>query len=132
MRKLYVTSFAYAILGLVAGIFFREFTKINEYTAYTTLKPLHTHILVLGFMFFLILTLLAKTFRVHETRSFGPWYFVYNGGLIVTLIAMTVRGVLQVNGTDMNGLNHIAGLGHAILGASIIWFMVLLGKKIKE
>jgi len=132
VKKLYYTSFFYAILGLISGIFYREFTKINDFTAYTALKPLHTHILVLGFLFFLLLTLLAKQFRVHEVRSFKGWYNVYNIGLMLSLAAMTVRGILQVNGTDMKGLSHMAGLGHAVLGASIIWFMILLGKRVKE
>ncbi|WGU92033.1 DUF2871 domain-containing protein [Paenibacillus dendritiformis] len=132
MKKLYVTSFIYAVLGLLAGVFFREFTKLNGFTDYTMLKPLHTHLLVLGFLFFLVLLILARLFRVHEVRSFTAWYYVYNAGMLMTIGTMTTRGILQVLGRDMNGLNHMAGLGHAIVGAAIIWLMVLLGKTLKE
>ena len=131
MKKLYYTSFFYAILGLMAGIFYREITKHNDFTGNTVLVGVHTHILVLGFMFFIIALILGKLFHVHEAKSFGAWYIVYNLGLLTTIAAMAVRGMLQVNGDDISFLPHIAGLGHAILGAGIIWLLILLGKRIQ-
>lgn len=58
MKKLFNLSFFYLILGLALGIFFREFTKFNAFTGITTLSTAHTHTLVLGFIFFLILIVL--------------------------------------------------------------------------
>lgn len=58
MKKLFNLSFSYLILGLALGIFFREFTKFNTFTGITTLSAAHTHTLVLGFIFFLILIVL--------------------------------------------------------------------------
>ncbi|WP_422660965.1 DUF2871 domain-containing protein [Paenibacillus sp. EC2-1] len=131
MKKLYYTSFFYAVLGLIAGIFYREITKHSDFTGNTVLVALHTHILVLGFMFFMIALILAKVFQVHEAKSFGVWYIVYNLGLLITIGAMTTRGMLQLNGGDISFLPHIAGLGHAILGAGFIWLLILLGKRVK-
>ena len=131
MKKLYYTSFFYAVLGLVAGIFYREVTKHSEFTGSTVLVALHTHILVLGFMFFIIVLTLSKLFHVHEAKSFGAWYIVYNIGLLMTIGTMATRGMLQINGEDISFLPHIAGLGHAILGAGIIWLLILLRKRIK-
>lgn len=131
MKKLYYTSFFYAILGLIAGIFYREITKHHDFTGNTVLVGLHTHILVLGFIFFIIVLILGKLFHVHEAQSFGAWYIVYNLGLLTTIAAMAVRGMLQVHGDDIRFLPHIAGLGHAILGAGFIWLLILLGKRIQ-
>ncbi|WP_054955764.1 DUF2871 domain-containing protein [Paenibacillus dakarensis] len=131
MKKLYYTSFFYAVLGLIAGIFYREITKFSDFTGRTVLTALHTHILVLGFIFFIMVLVLAKLFHVHEAKSFGAWYIIYNAGLLITIGAMTARGMLQLNEEDISFLPHIAGLGHAILGAGIIWLLILLGKRIK-
>lgn len=130
MKKLYYTAFFYAILGLVAGVFYREVTKHSDFTGDTILVALHTHILALGFLFFLILLVLSKLFLLHESKSFTAGYFVYNAGMLITLGAMTARGLLQMNGTDIEFLPHIAGLGHTLIGAGFIWFMILLRKKV--
>lgn len=131
MKKLYYTSFFYAILGLISGVAYREITKHSNFNGQTVLVALHTHILVLGFLFFTVALILAKLFKVHEAKSFGAWYIVYNLGLLISIAAMAVRGMLQINGTDISFLPHIAGLGHAILGAGIIWLLVLLRKRIQ-
>lgn len=131
MKKLYYTSFFYAVLGLIAGIFYREITKYSDFSGSTVLVALHTHILMLGFIFFIIVLILSKLFQVHEAKSFGTWYIVYNIGLLITIGAMTTRGMLQINGQDISFLPHIAGLGHAILGTGFIWLLILLGKRIK-
>ncbi|MGG4551480.1 DUF2871 domain-containing protein [Paenibacillus humicus] len=131
MKKLYSTSFFYAILGLLAGVAYREITKHSDFTGQTVLVALHTHILVLGFLFFIVALILAKLFQVHEAKSFGAWYIVYNLGLMISIAAMAVRGMLQINGTDISFLPHIAGLGHTILAAGIIWLLLLLRKRIQ-
>ncbi|WP_195575633.1 DUF2871 domain-containing protein [Paenibacillus sp. 1001270B_150601_E10] len=131
MKRLYYTSFFYAILGLISGIFYREYTKLNDFTGDTLLKALHTHILVLGFLFFLVAMILDKLFQIHQSKTFNVWYIIYNAGMVITLTAMTMRGLLQVNGEDLSFLPHIAGLGHAILGVGIIWLLALLRKHVK-
>lgn len=131
MKKLYYTSFFYAILGLLAGLAYREITKLNDFSGPTVFVALHTHILVLGFIFFIITLILGELFQVHEAKSFGAWYIVYNVGLLITIGALATRGMLQINGGDISFLPHIAGLGHTILGAGIIWLLILLGKRIK-
>ena len=58
MRKLARTSMTYMIAGLLAGVFYREFGRFNDFTGKSQLNTLHTHILVLGMFFFLIVLLL--------------------------------------------------------------------------
>ena len=128
MKKLYFTSFSYLILGLLAGIFYREFTKASSFTEPTMLTGLHTHILTLGFLFFLILLLTSAASKLTEHKHFTKWFYFYNTGLLWTIITMAVRGVLEVQGNDIPGFNHIAGTGHFLLGLGLIWLMLLLKK----
>ncbi|EEK73865.1 DUF2871 domain-containing protein [Bacillus mycoides] len=131
MKKLYNAAFIYLIIGLLSGVFAREYTKAQGIKGSTMLQLVHTHVLVLGFVFFLIALALFKVFNVSETKSFRAWFVVYNIGLIITIATMVFRGILQVNGTDFNGLSHMAGLGHVIISVGLVWFMILLKKSFK-
>ncbi|HDR7657048.1 hypothetical protein COJ27_19725 [Bacillus cereus] len=131
MKKLYNAAFIYLIIGLLSGVFAREYSKAQGIKGSTMLQLVHTHVLVLGFVFFLIVLALFKVFNVHETKSFRAWFVVYNVGLMFTIATMLWRGLLQVNGTDFNGLSHMAGLGHVIISIGLVWFMILLKKSFK-
>ena len=132
MKKLFNLSFIYLGLGLILGVFHREFTKFNNFSGETVLGTAHTHTLVLGFLFFLIILLLDKNFDVSSYKHFNKWLISYNIGLISLIGTIVFRGVLEVLSKDFAGLPHMAGLGRAILGASLIWFMIILNKKIKK
>ncbi|ENQ3077524.1 DUF2871 domain-containing protein [Bacillus multifaciens] len=131
MKKLYNAAFTYLIIGLLSGVFAREYSKAQGIQGTTSLYKLHTHVLVLGFLFFLIALALSKLFAVHEAKSFNMWFIVYNVGLVLTVGSMATRGLLQLNGADFKGLSHIAGMSHTILGAGLVWFMILLKKSFK-
>jgi hypothetical protein len=62
MKRLMNASVVYAILGLMDGVFYREFTKVNGFTSFTTLSVVHTHYLMLGMVFFLIVGCCRKEF----------------------------------------------------------------------
>lgn len=132
MKKLFNASFFYLIVGLLSGIFAREYTKAKGFEGFTTLNVVHTHVLVLGFLFFLIALALSKVFTIHEAKSFNKWFVVYNIGMVFTVSAMAARGFLQVNGTDFKGLSHMAGLSHAIISVGLVWFMLLIKKSLKK
>lgn len=130
MKKYLHMATVYLALGLCAGVFYREFTKMAGFEGVTVLKGLHTHILVLGFLFGLILLILEKNFKFSTLKSAKTWFIVYNGSFIYMITTLMIRGINQVNGTTMAGLNHISGLAHALLGVSLIWFVVLCYKMI--
>ncbi len=132
MKKLFNTALVYGILGLALGVFYREFTKLNGFTGVTQLSFLHVHTLVLGMFFFLIVLLLNKEFNLSEHKYFNIWFYLYNIGFLGTISVMITRGTMQVLQYNMNGLNHVAGLFHAILGVAIIWFMVILGNHLNQ
>lgn len=130
MKKLFNLSFFYLILGLALGVFFREFTKLNDFSGATTLNVAHTHTLVLGFIFFLVIVILEKVFTISNIKYFNIWLIIYNIGLLSLISTLVARGVLEILNKDFAGLPHIAGTSHAILGLSLIWFMIILKKSI--
>ena len=62
MKRYMNAALLYAVLAMIGGVFYREFTKFNGFTAKTTLSVVHTHYFLLGMVFFLLLLLLEKNF----------------------------------------------------------------------
>ena len=58
MKRYVNAAFLYAVLAMAGGVFYREFTKFNCFSAKTTLGVVHTHYFLLGMVFFLLLLLL--------------------------------------------------------------------------
>lgn len=136
MKKLFYASFAYLVLGVSSGFFFREFTKAHHFSenAFTQLAVVHTHLLVLGFIVLLIVLILEKVFRLSKSGLF-PWFFwIYNAGLVVTAGMMLVHGSLTVVGADtgagMTAIAGIAGLGHILLSIALVLLFLALGSRI--
>lgn len=53
MKRYMNMALLYAVLAMVGGVFYREFTKFNGFTAKTTLSVVHTHYFLLGMVVFL-------------------------------------------------------------------------------
>lgn len=119
-------SIVYAVLALVGGVFYREFTKLNGYTNWTTLSVVHTHYFILGMMFFLILGLISLNINFKSNRA----VLFYNIGLNLMAIMLVVRGIVQV--LDLNVvsavISGIVGIGHIILGISLILILLDIKK----
>ena len=127
MMKRYINySIVYAVLALVGGVFYREFTKINDYAAWTTLSVVHTHYFILGMMFFLVLGVVSTCVHFKSNRA----VLFYNIGLNLTAIMLVVRGIVQV--LDLNvvsaAISGVAGIGHIILGVSLILILLDIKK----
>lgn len=60
MKKYANSALVYAILAMVGGVFYREFTKFNGFTGTTSLGFVHTHYFALGMIGFLLLLLLES------------------------------------------------------------------------
>ncbi|MEY8350829.1 DUF2871 family protein [Bacillus cereus] len=131
MKKLYYASLTYLVIGLLSGVFAREYAKSKGILGSTLLNLLHTHTLVLGFLFFLIALALAKSFSFHKVNGFNSWFIVHNVGLILTLSSLATRGLLQLNGANFKELTYIIGFSHSLIGLTLIWFMILLKKSFK-
>lgn len=126
MKRYINYSIVYAVLAMIGGVFYREFTKMNDYTSWTTLSVVHTHYFILGMMFFLILGLVSMNVNLKINRA----VLFYNVGLNLTAIMLVVRGIVQV--LDLNVVSAvisvIAGIGHIILGVSLILILLHIKK----
>lgn len=125
-------SIVYGVLGLIGGVFYREFTKLNGFTGFTTLSVVHTHYLMLGMLFFLMLVLLENNFHFigNKVRKYLLFYHI---GLNLTAIMLVVRGIVQVLSLNVSGLiSGIAGIGHLILGISMVLVLISIRKCIKD
>ncbi|MDO4452686.1 MAG: DUF2871 domain-containing protein [Lachnospiraceae bacterium] len=135
MKKYINCAFLYAILAMIGGIFYREFTKLMEFTGKTTLSVVHTHYFVLGMLFFLILTLLEKNFQFTNQKTTKA-VTIYQIGLNLTTIMFVVRGITQVLQTSLTTganatISGIAGIGHILLSVGLIIILLQLNRAIQ-
>ena len=133
MKKYLNYSLSYGVMGLVCGVYFREFTKVMGFSGVTTLSKAHPHLLMLGTILFLIVALFSERLILEKEKTFTLFMRIYNIGLPLTVLMMLIRGTLQVLGTPLSkGLNAsisgIAGIGHILLGVGFILLIVSLKK----
>ena len=69
MKRYVNAAFLYAVLAMAGGVFYREFTKLNGFSAKTTLGVVHTHYFLLGMVFFLLLLLLERSFSFTGAKT---------------------------------------------------------------
>lgn len=135
MKRIFGAATIYLALGLASGLFYREFTKANDYTAadgFTQLSVVHTHLLTLGVIVLLIVLALEKVFTLSNSRAFSWFFWVYNLGLVVTSTTMVINGVFRVLGQETSkALAGISGSGHILLTAGFIVLFVVVGNRIK-
>lgn len=135
-RKLINTAFTYMIVGLLSGLFYREYTKFVGFDGTSTISVLHTHTLVLGMFFFLIASLFELRLKISKHKSFNKFYITYNIGLILTAIMMLVRGLVTIQlesvskGLDAS-ISGMAGLGHIIITFGLMYFFKILRDLVK-
>lgn len=136
MKKLINVSMIYMIAALVAGVFYRELTKFNQFTGKTTLSVTHTHLFILGVFVFLLLALFIKNDKdILESSLFKKFFILYNIALPFFIIMLMTRGVVQVLNiqlsTAMNAMiSGIAGISHILLALSFVLFFIILQKNL--
>ena len=133
MKKIFNAAFTYMIIGVLAGLFYREFTKANDFPEgeFTQLGVVHTHLLTLGFIVLLVVLALDKVFGLSGTKLFSWFFWLYNVGVILTAGMMVWHGSLTVLGQQSNAMiAGIAGLGHIALSVSFVLFFLALRKKV--
>ena len=129
MRKLYLAAFAYLVIGVASGLYYRELTKLTGWPEGqpTQLGVAHTHLLTLGFVVLLIVLALEKVFTVSRSRLFGWFFWVYNAGVILTSGMLVLHGSMTVLGMESSkAIAGIAGMGHMLLTAGLILLLLAL------
>lgn len=136
MKRYMNSSMIYAVLAMVGGVFYREFTKIIGFTGKTTLSIVHTHYFVLGMAMMLLFVLLEKNFKFTNEKT-NKYMMFYHIGLNLTCVMFVVRGLTQALETSLStGLNAaisgIAGVGHIILGVSLVFVLIQIKKAVTQ
>ena len=136
LKRYMNASVLYAILAMVGGVFYREFTKFNSFTAKTSLGVVHTHYFLLGMVVFLLLLLLEKNFAFTGAKT-KRLLLTYHIGLNLTAVMLVVRGVTQVLGVALSSsmsaaISGIAGIGHILLGISLVLLLLQVKRSMSE
>ena len=134
MKRYMNSALLYAILAMVGGVFYREFTKFNGFAAKTTLSVVHTHYFLLGMVFFLLLLVLEKNLSFTGTKT-GRVLLTYHIGLNLTAVMLVVRGVTQVMGAELSrgadaAISGMAGIGHILLGVSLVLLLLQIRRSV--
>ena len=137
MKKYLNISLAYAIAAMVGGIFYREFTKYNEFTGITALSKVHAHLFLLGMLVFLVVALYGAHNDLQKIKTFRVFLWTYNVGVSLTSVMLAVRGVAQVRGLALStvanaSISGIAGIGHILTGIGIILLLLSFKKLVKD
>lgn len=137
MKKLINTAFVYMIAGLTFGLFYREYTQYVGYTGKTTLSILHTHTLMLGMFFFLVVSLFEISLKLTSSTKFKKFYFFYNIGFIATILLMLTRGITDIHIINISkGLNAaisgMAGIAHILITVGLFYFFSILREKARS
>jgi hypothetical protein len=134
--KLFNASLIYMVAGVASGLFYREFTKAQDFPegAFTQLGLAHTHLLTLGFIVLLIVLALEKVFTLSRSPRLFAWFFwLNNAGVVLTSAMLIWHGSLTVLGEESNAMiAGIAGLGHMAITAGMIIFFIALRRAITD
>ena len=133
MKKYINISLVYAVAAMAGGVFYREFTKFNQFTGVTALGKVHTHLFLLGMVVFLLVALFADRLALEKQKSFSTFMTVYNIGVPLTSVMLLVRGITQVLGLSLSkgtsaAISGIAGIGHILTGVGIVLLLLALRK----
>ena len=124
----------YAVIAMIFGVFYREFTKFNHFTGQTNLSVMHTHYFLLEMFFFLMLMLAEKVFSFSDQKT-GKLLIAYQLGLNITGLGFPMRGLTQVWGTTLSkgldaSISGIAGIGHTFMGICIVLLLLKIKKSV--
>lgn len=119
----------YALIAMAGGVFYREFTKFQQFTGATRLSVIHAHYFLLGMVFFLLLTLAERSLRFSAEKGTGRALVLYQVGLNITGASFLVRGVTQVLGTPLSrgldaSISGVAGIGHILLAVGMVLLLL--------
>lgn len=122
------------IMGLIAGAFYREFTKFYSFTSPNHLQKLHVHILVLGFIFMTVLYMITKKYGGNRIKTLKKPLYIYLSGFTLSMACMMIIGIFEVVSQNSPTINSqaiagISGLGHILLASGLIWLMIRVYKE---
>ena len=138
-RTVYI-GFAYAVLGLTAGVFNVWFSRGYGFDGSSALSTVHTHLLMLGMTFNLLAGVVISQLGMPRDAVVKTYCAIFNLGVATAAFAQLWRGVHEVRGTDFSQLVEwyepairlTAGVGHALIGVGLIIFFVGAVKAVRQ
>ena len=126
-KKLVNLSFIYAIMRLMAGAFYRQFTKYLGFVGKTNLSVAQTHILILG--------LFSMNLKLENEKTFRTFFVSYNVGFVITASMIILRGLTEIMDWSKNkaldaSISGIAGVGHVIIMVGFVYLFITLKRAI--
>ena len=100
------------------------------YREFTTLSVVHTHYLMLGMVFCLLMVVVEKNFHFVATKI-SKYLLFYHIGLNLTAVMLVIRGVVQVLSLDAS-IAVLIGIAHLILGISMVLVLISIRNCIKD
>ncbi len=127
MKRYLNFAFYYFLFAMMGGVFYREFTKLFNYSEKTTLSLIHVHLMVLGTFLFLLLALFTQYLNLENERSFHHFLFLYSIALPFMVLMMIIKGILQVLKVSLSSgfdaaISGFAGISHILM---LISFLLL-------
>ncbi len=131
MKKIIRTAFMYLISGVAFEVIFAaviEMTRSKTVVEGIAPRPLgltiHTHFLVLGFLFFVLTAVLQKLWNIEAEKPYKLFFQSYNLGLIVSIAVMMYRSFGEVFSFTVNTTLAMAigTLGHIALTIGLFAF----------
>lgn len=129
-ENIFKLAISFLIMGLISGVFYREFVKYYKWQGLISLSFIHVHLLTLGFMMLVLVYMLVKILRIDIIKLKRP-IKLYLSGLVLTIVCMLVKGIYEITsaGADLfprAALSGISGLGHMIIGIGMVWVLISL------
>lgn len=136
-KKLFNQGFVFMIVGIVAGAFYREFTKFIGFEGVTSMSLVHTHLIATGAIIAFLFSVILKAYDIKESKKLEQAWLLYFIGVIGNAAIMFIRGLLTVIDFDMTrminmSLSGVAGIVHILLTIGIIWFMLQIKRQIQN
>lgn len=128
MKRHVIIALVYAVLAMICGVFYREFTKAMGFTGVTALGKLHVHLFMLGMVVFLLVALFDAKLGLQKHKLYIPFIATYNAGIGIMCIMLLVRGIFEVVGGEApdRAISGIAGIGHILVAVGIVLFFCML------
>ncbi|WKD61914.1 hypothetical protein CCICO_09535 [Corynebacterium ciconiae DSM 44920] len=134
MRKLSTLAAVYLGIGLIAGVYYREFTRLHDYDGDTQLSTVHTHALVLGVIVPLVLIALSASISIDTHRRFTAFFITYTVALTWMIAHMIIKGswqVLNPTGEYPAALAGISGIGHILMTVALILLLMIVKQRVR-
>lgn len=136
MKKLFITFAVFVVLALAVEVAVLITGIAVKWDSFANGRPIaviaHAHLMALGALVFLILTLLEKSFGITSHKLFKPFYVIYLTGVGLTAFVMIFRGFTQLAGAALIKPVSDAGyaIGHTLTFAALFILIKILYDKI--